>query len=140
MAALIAAAAFAQTPEELVEKRQEQMKINGSNVRVIAGFVQNGEGTIADVQTAANNINGVAGVIDTLWPEGTAVGVGDSRALPVIWENPDAFAERRAAFQSAAAAVAEAAATGDAEAVKAAFPALGMACGGCHDNFRQPQS
>ena len=93
MAALIAAAAFAQTPEEQVEVRQEQMKINGSNVRVIAGFVQKGEGTMAEVQTAANNINGVAGVIDTLWPEGTAVGVGDSRALPVIWENPDAFAE-----------------------------------------------
>lgn len=69
-----------------------------------------------------------------LFQEGS--NVGESEALPVIWEEPDEFADAIKNAKSATAAFAEAAAGGDADAINGAFRDLGAACRGCHDRYR----
>jgi cytochrome c556 len=70
------------------------------------------------------------------WPRGTAVGAGDSEALPVIWTDQPRFRQQLAAFRTASAQMDTAARTGDAAKVGAALRAVGGSCKGCHDGFR----
>lgn len=63
--------------------------------------------------------------------------VGDSEALPAIWDDPEEFAKAVARVAQATAAFSEAASAGDADAIDAAFRDVGAACRGCHDRFRK---
>jgi cytochrome c556 len=69
-----------------------------------------------------------------LFPAGS--NVAESEALPVIWEQPDEFAEAIETAEKATAAFSEAVASGDKAAIGAAFRDVGAACRGCHDQFR----
>lgn len=69
-----------------------------------------------------------------LFQEGS--NVGESEALPIIWEEPEKFAERIETAKNATAAFSEAAAGGDADTIRGAFRDLGAACRGCHDRYR----
>lgn len=62
--------------------------------------------------------------------------VGESEALPIIWDEPEKFAEAIEKAEAATAAFSEAAASGDADAISGAFRELGGACRGCHDRYR----
>lgn len=62
--------------------------------------------------------------------------VGDSEALPLIWEEPEEFAEAITKAEEATSAFQEAVASGDRAAIGAAFRDVGAACRGCHDRFR----
>lgn len=139
-AAIIGSGAFftgaAQTPEEMVEIRQENMKTLGGAARTTARFIQGEEGTVEDVQAAAADMAEVAERLPDLFPEGTGVGVSDSAALPAIWENPEDFASKVEAAQIAIADFQPAAESGDMAIIRAAFGAVGQACSGCHDNYR----
>lgn len=132
----LGSAAIAQSPEEQVEHRQSQMKVLGQNIGTIAKFVRDGEGTAADVQAAASAMQPVAADIPALFPEGTGVGVSDSEALPLIWEDWDGFLAKAETANTQVAAMVTAAQGGDADTIKAQFPALGGSCGGCHETYR----
>ena len=69
-----------------------------------------------------------------LFPAGS--NVGESEALPVIWEKPEEFAEAIETAEQATAAFRDAVAGGDRAAIGAAFRGVGAACKGCHDRFR----
>jgi cytochrome c556 len=69
------------------------------------------------------------------FPQGS--NVGESEALPAIWEQPEEFAEAVARAETATAAFSEAASAGDKQAVDAALREVGAACRGCHDRFRK---
>lgn len=133
---ILGSAAIAQSPEEQVEHRQNQMKVLGKNIGTIAKFVRDGEGTVADVQAAASAMQPVAADIPALFPEGTGVGVSDSEALPLIWEDWDGFVAKAQTADTQVAAMISAAQGGDADAIRAQFPALGGSCGGCHETYR----
>ena len=62
---------------------------------------------------------------------------GDTDALPKIWEDPAAFKERLAAFQTAADDLDSIVKSGDMSKYGAALGALGKACKSCHDNFKK---
>ena len=70
-----------------------------------------------------------------VFPVGSAV--GDSEALPAVWDEPEEFAQAVAEAREATAAFSEAASSGDEDAIKAAFRDVGSACRGCHDRFRK---
>ena len=61
---------------------------------------------------------------------------GKTRAKPAIWENPDDFADKLAAFRTEAAALAVAAKTGDQAAATAQFKKTGGTCKACHDEYK----
>ncbi len=116
------------TPEEAVEARQALMREDGGILRSAAGL--SGAEAVAAMQTIKTNY----GHIPALFPEGSIV--GDSEALPAIWENWDAFVAIAKSGEDAAAAAAAAAEAGDADGYAAALKTLGGTCGACHQQFR----
>ena len=64
--------------------------------------------------------------------------VGDSEALPAIWENFDDFVQRTENLQAIAESVASLATEGGVSAGASAALDIGQNCGGCHDLYRVP--
>lgn len=62
-----------------------------------------------------------------------------TRAKAAIWEEWDEFEAKAGDMEKAAAAVAEAAESGDTEAVAAKLDPLWDTCKGCHKKFRRKQ-
>lgn len=141
IAVQIAAAAPAARPNPrvaAVEHRQGEMKKLGGALKAVAGFAQGANEDVAQLRRSAQTIQTVAAGMDRLFPGGTGVGVGDSRAKPAIWTERDAFRRRILGLRSASAALVQAAATGDRDKVRPAFRATGASCKGCHDFFQVP--
>ena len=82
----------------------------------------------------AKGLDNAANELHRVFQEGSAV--GESEALPAIWEDAEGFAAAITAMTEATAAFVEAAEGGDGEALGAAFRNVGMSCRGCHDGFR----
>ncbi|HYE52680.1 MAG TPA: cytochrome c [Azospirillaceae bacterium] len=131
-----AATAQGTDPAAQVEARQDQMKRLRDAMKTTGAFVKDGTGSAADVKAAAATISEVAGKIPSLFPVGTGVGIGDSEALPAVWENWDKFSAANKAMADAAPKLAAAADMGDKSAIGAAMKGVGASCSGCHDNFR----
>jgi cytochrome c556 len=91
-------------------------------------------GDPAHVARHAEAIADLIAELHTVFQEGS--NIDDSEALPVIWEDPKAFAEALAKAEDAAPALAEAAEGGDLKAIGGAFANVGKACKNCHENFR----
>ena len=116
------------TPEEALTMRKNLMREDGSILRSAGGLT--GAEAVAAMQTLQANYSH----IPALFPEGSIV--GDSQALPAIWENWDAFVAIAKTGEEAAAAGLAAAEAGDAAGYAAALQALGATCGACHQQFR----
>ena len=130
-----AAAAFAQdtfvapsTPEEALAMRKALMKEDGGILRSAGNLA--GPEAVAAMQTLLNNYSH----IPELFPEGSIV--EDSKALPAIWEEWDAFTAIVETGKTAAAEGLAAAEAGDAAGYATALQALGATCGKCHQQFR----
>lgn len=136
-AAAIATAQMPTDPTAQVDYRQDHMDKMRGAARVLTAFARDGQGTVAEMADPAAQVAEVAAVIDTLFPDGTAVGVGDSNALPEIWANADDFTTKRQGLKDASAGLTAAVATGDEAAVKAAIATLGDACSACHSTYRK---
>jgi cytochrome c556 len=116
------------TPEEAVTLRQNLMKEDGGILRSAGNL------TGADAVAAMTKLRDNYSHIPALFPEGSIV--GESEALPAIWENFDAFTSIADAGVAAAESGIAAAEAGDAAAYAAAIQALGGTCGQCHQQFR----
>ena len=114
------------------------MKRMGAALKAVYGFAQGSNDDVAQVRRNAATIQQVAAGLDRLFPRGTGVGVGTSRARPLIWTEQDAFRRRIQGLRAASAALVQAAASGDADEVRPRFRATGAACKGCHDFFQVP--
>jgi cytochrome c556 len=128
-------AAFAQdafvapaTPEEAVEMRQATMKENGGTLRSAGELT--GPDAVAAMQTLLDNYTNMP----ALFPEDSIV--GDSKALPAIWENWEEFTAIIETGRAAAESGLAAAEAGDAAAYGEALKAIGGTCGQCHQQFR----
>ena len=133
--ALGAVAAMAQdafvppaTPEEAVAARKALMREDGGLMRSLNGL----SGT--EATEALNVVLTNYSHIPALFPEGSIV--GDSEALPAIWENWEAFTAIVDTGKAAATEAIAAAEAGDATAYATALRALGGTCGQCHQQFR----
>ena len=124
----------APNPAAVVDQRQARMKAVGGAMKTLTNFAK-GEGTAADARKAGA-ILAAARDMHRWWPQGTAKGVGDSKASPAIWADRQRFGQRLAEFRQAAAAMDKAARSGDAAQVRAQLPALGASCKSCHTAFQ----
>lgn len=119
-----------------IEARQANFKKVGGNFKTISDNMRAGEPDIEAVKTAAANVAKLSQDVANWFPAGSGPEAGETEALPVIWEKPEEFTAAIVRFQTAAAALNEAAQTGEMAAVGAAFRPVGGSCGGCHDAFR----
>ena len=116
------------TPEEAIAMRQAVMKEDGGILRSAGNLT--GDEAVAAMQTILTNYTH----IPALFPENSIV--GDSKALPAIWENWDGFNAILETGKTAATAGIAAAQAGDAAAYGEAIKAIGGTCGQCHQAFR----
>lgn len=121
------------TPEDAADYRSAIMTSLrghiGAASMIVRGLVESDE----LVSHARGLENGVR-ELDHIFPAGS--NVGESEALPAIWEKSAEFAAAIGKAQTAAAAFVTAAESGDSEAIGGAFRNVGMSCRGCHDDFR----
>ncbi len=116
------------TPEQLVEARQETMKANGGILRGAGSL--SGADAVAAADTLIQNFTN----LPEMFPEGSIV--GDSKALPIIWEEKDAFVAIFEQARTHAMEMKAAAEANDAAAFGAAAQAIGGLCGQCHSKYR----
>lgn len=120
--------------EDAKDYRQAIMHAMGGHISAISmnirGLVED-HGFLAEHAEALAN---AASELEFVFPAGSDV--DDSEALPAIWDEPQAFAKAINDAKVATAAFSEAAASGDKEAIDAAFREVAGACKGCHDQFR----
>ena len=135
----LAGAALAQVkPELLVKQRQSVMTLQGKYFGPLAAMAQGKAPYNADIvkRNAAFLDNLTRMPWDTFDPSTKDV---KSNALPAIWEQPDKFKEAASRLENEAQKLYQVSQSGDENAVKAQIGAVGKACGGCHESFRQKQ-
>lgn len=122
------------TPEDAYDYRTAIMETFRGHIRAASMTVR---GLVDDRGQLVDHAKGMANSakeLAHLFPAGS--NIGDSEALPVIWEQPEEFAAAIDKVQEAADAFVAAAESGDAERIGGAFRELGGSCRGCHDRFR----
>lgn len=120
------------TADEMVDKRQAIMKEDGGILKG-AGALSGAE-AVAAADTLITNFSNLT----VLFPEGSIV--GDSEALPVIWERNGEFQAILAKAVAGATALKVAAEAGDAATYAATLKTIGGFCGECHQQFRKPKA
>ncbi|HSK40213.1 MAG TPA: cytochrome c [Arenibaculum sp.] len=124
-------------PQRQVEERKAEMKRLGDAMKTIGAFVKNEGGTVEDVREAATTIRGTSGkMVPHLFPAGTGVGVGESEALPAIWERWADFEAVAGRLESTSAELVTTAQEGERTSIARQFAAVGQSCGACHNDFR----
>lgn len=116
------------TPEELVAARKAAMREDGGIMRGAAAL-EGAEAVAAAEKLVKNFIN-----FPHLFPEGSIV--GDSKALPAIWEDWETFTGLFAQARIASETALVAAQAGDMAAFKTALQPIGPLCSTCHQQFR----
>jgi cytochrome c556 len=116
------------SPDQVVAARKAAMKENGGTLKA-AGALTGAEASAAADILIKNFTN-----FPAMFPEGSIV--GDSKALPAIWENKADFDGIFAKDLENAKAMKAAAEAGDADAYGAALKAIGGSCGECHQKYR----
>jgi cytochrome c556 len=130
-AAIVAPAmttANAQSAEQAIQGRKALMKLNGRDMRTIAGFLKKNQGTAADVAKSAQRIMVDTEKYASLFVKGTSTAeVGaKSRAKPEIWADMAGFQAEVAKTKELARALRDVANDGgDKGAIGAAMGKLG---------------
>lgn len=133
-----ASAALAGPADDVIKARQACMKAQGAGMGAFVPIMK-GEKPFdaAAVKAATDAIDAACGGWAGFWGADTQKGETlETWAKPEIWTDAKAF--EAAGGKSYAAMTALKAATDDAT-FKAAFPAVGEACKGCHEVFRRPK-
>jgi cytochrome c556 len=131
---LIALAAHAADPDDMVKYRKNVMNANGGLMGASNGLIQNKvefKGQLAGYAKALEALNKD---LPALFPKGS--NVGDSDALPDVWNKRAEF-ERRAKDTQAKAAAFAKAANGNDPRLAEKFKDLSDACKSCHKDFRK---
>jgi cytochrome c556 len=124
--------------QKVVDARVAHYKEIGKANKAIRDELGQSQPNLATVQSNARVMEALARQIPSWFPSGSGQQAGvKSEALPVIWQQLPAFKRRAADLASAAHQTADAAASGNLDATKAAAGSIGGACKGCHDTFRE---
>jgi cytochrome c556 len=119
-----------------IEARQACMKANGGMMKVMVPIIKGQKAyDKAAIDAAIANAQKACGGWADWWGEDTKSGGAlKTEAKAEIWSDPAGFEAAGKAYMTAEAAVL---ASTDEASFKAAFPALGKSCQGCHEKFRQ---
>jgi len=141
LAMVFAAGSYAESPKDIVMKREEAMKQLGGHMKAIKAFATEGQGSAADVAMRAQEINDISMKIPSLFPAGTDMnGAADSKvkASAKIWQDWAGFEKAATVLGVESKKLAAVADGGDQAAIAVAFEEMGKeGCGGCHKVFRE---
>ena len=116
-----------------VKYRHEVMEAMGKNFAAMAMVFQGRIDAPDHLQVHAEALAKTATLIGDLFGPGSEGG----HALALIWDEPDDVAEAARQATEAAAALAEATATGDKATIAQALKAAGDSCKACHERYKE---
>lgn len=136
-ATVTATTAWAATPAETITARQNNFKQIGRAQKAISDELKKPAPSIAAIRASARTMASLAPNVNRWFPRGSGPESGaKTAALPVIWQQTAQFNSRAGQFTNAVRGLQRAAASGNVNQVRAAFPAVGGTCKGCHDTFK----
>ncbi len=143
--AALCGAAFAQRPApdaaQTIQARQGNYKQMAAALKGISDQLRAGSPDLAEIRPRAALLADRSVRVLRWFPRGTGAAAGvRTRAKNEIWSDHQGFMRAGASFVVAARSLNRAAQAGDLARVRAAFPAVGRSCSGCHDSFRVPES
>ena len=121
--------------DDSITARRACMKANGAGMGVMVPMIK-GEKPYdaAAVKTALETMGKACDAWATFWPEDSKTSTTQkTRASDAIWKDKAGFEAAGNTYYNAEQALL---ATKDEAGFKAAFPAVGAACGACHKVFR----
>ncbi len=122
------------------DARHESFEELGEAFKVVADQMKAATPDKAAIQAAAGTINTLAPQVATWFPAGSSPADGiKTHALPSLWAKPDEFKAAAAKLVEEAGKFNALAQAGDMATLGAGMQALGGACKGCHDKFREPE-
>ena len=132
-------AALAQVkPEVQVKQRQSAMTLIGKYFGPLGGMAQ-GKAPF-DAKIVQRNAGYLAALVEMPWDGFDPGTKGEkSRAKPEVYSDSGKFKEGAERLRSEVGKLQSVAKGGDEGATKAQIGAVGKACAGCHDNFREKQ-
>ena len=141
-AALLLSVGAGVAQQDIVKKDQDVMKATGRALGGVLSPMFKGEKPYdqAAVDGAIKTLEDTAKNLPTMFPASTKglKADGDYSSSPKIWEDKAGFDAKIADFTKA---VSDAKAKiKDADTLKANFPSIGKACGGCHETYRVKNS
>ena len=134
-AGLSAPIAAEPSAEDAFKYRKSIMSAFKGHAGAISLITRGLAGDPSHVSSHAEAIANLSAELNSIFPDGS--NVEDSEALPIIWEEPEEFAEAVANAEEAMAALGAAASDNNVEAVGRAFHNVGEACKGCHERYRE---
>lgn len=120
----------------VMHERHEGMEQIGKATKAAAREVRSSSPNLATVRASAAVIARLAPQLSGWVPAGTGPELGKTGAKPAIWQHPQDFAAKSVAFQKAAIGFNAAARSGNVDAIRANFGAMGKTCSACHDLYR----
>lgn len=123
-------------PEILVKQRQAKMTLQGKYLGPLVGMAQ---GKLPyDAKVVQRDAEFVEALSKMAWDgfDPSTKGV-KSEALPAVFTDTAKFKAAGERLEREAGKLAAVSKSGDESAVKAQIGAVGKACAGCHDNFRE---
>ena len=125
-------------PEILVKQRQAAMTLQGKYFGPLAGMAQ---GKIPFNKDVVQRNAGFLGNLSRMPWDGFEPSTKDvkSAALPAVYNEPAKFKEAQTRLENETSKLYDLSRSGDEASVKAQIGAVGKACGGCHETFRQKQ-
>jgi cytochrome c556 len=127
----------AASPSQKIAARQANFKVIGKSFKGIMDEMKKPSPNMALIKTNADALQKASTRVTDFFPKGTGPESGvKTHALPVIWERGSEFRASAGKLTAAAADMNAAAKSGDSARIKAALPALGSSCKGCHDTFK----
>ena len=121
----------------LMKARHEKYEEIGDAMKAAGRELKSSSPNLAVVRKSADTIAAFAPTVPGLFPAGTGPDVGKTEAKDEIWQKPEDFRAKAAAFNRAARAFQAAARGGNLDAIRAAQGGLGKSCKACHDLYRE---
>ena len=121
---------------KIMHERHEGMEAVGKANKEIRRALEATPPDLPTVKRSAARIAGLSRKASGWFPAGTGPELGKTGAKPEIWQTLPDFTAKLHDFQGAAKLFSAAAASGDANAIKARYTDLGKTCKACHDKYR----
>lgn len=125
---------FALADDNAIEYRQAIYSSIGNHMKAMAAIVKGEVSHVQDLPTLATGLAELTRLLPHVFPRDSRV--GDTDALPVIWQEAEEFQSRLDDLKEVSGELAIVARMQNIETFVKTLTRLGKVCKGCHDNFK----
>ncbi|HEY9219654.1 MAG TPA: cytochrome c [Phenylobacterium sp.] len=123
---------------DVIKARQAGYKAQGAAFKTITDEMKKDAPSVPAIKTATKTIVDTSKLQYKWFPKGSGPEAGVKTAAKAeIWADPQGFSAAQKGFETEAAKLGKAAASGDLGQIRAQVAPTGKQCAGCHNKFRE---